>query len=83
MFGALRRYFARRRFVVGARLTHFVAKDVRRDVEIVDASEVDQGFVRARIRTWNVLYVARGIAELPELGPPRRVAIADLWTWTP
>lgn len=67
---------------MGARLTRFVAKDVRRDVEIVDASELDQGFVRARIRTWNVLYVARGMAAVPELEPPRRVAIADLWTWT-
>lgn len=60
----------------------FLAPDIRRDVEVVDASEIDEGFVNARIRTWNVLYAVRGIAEPPEFGAPRRVAIAELWKWT-
>jgi hypothetical protein len=54
---------------------------VRRDVEIVDASEVEGGFVTAKVRTWNVLYVARGFATVPEYGPPRRLAIDALWNW--
>lgn len=63
-------------------MTQFLAPDVRRDVEIVDASEVDRGYVVARIRTWNLLYVAKSGADAPELAAPRRVAIDDLWKWT-
>lgn len=81
MFGKLRRYLLRRRYAAGARLTRFLAPDVRRDVEIVDASELEQGYVSARIRTWNVLHAAHG-APAPELEAPRRVAISELWRWT-
>ena len=82
MFTRLRRYLVRRKYAPGARMTQFLAPDVRREVEVVDASEVDSGFVTARTRTWNVLYASKGMASIPELSPPRRVAIADLWTWT-
>ena len=82
MFTRLRRYLVRRKYAPGAQLMQFLAPDIRREVEVVDASEVDSGFVTARIRTWNVLYASKGLAGKPELSPPRRVAIADLWTWT-
>jgi len=82
MFSRLRRYLLRRKYTAGARLTQFLAPDVRRDVEIVEVSELDEGYVSARIRTWNVLYAARGMAAVPELEAPRRVAITDLWKWT-
>ena len=82
MFARLRKYLRRRTYKTGSRLTQFLAPDVRREVEIVDASEVEDGYVIARIRTWNLLYVARGMAAVPELSAPRRVAITDLWTWT-
>ena len=80
MIARVRRYLRRRKYAVGARLSEFVGMDIRRDVEIVDASEVDAGYVTARVRTFNVLYVAHGHAVAPELEPPRRVAIAELWT---
>lgn len=82
MFTKLRLFLRRRKYAPGAQLTGFLAPDIRRDVEIVDASEVDQGYVVARIRTWNLLYVAKGGADVPELEAPRRVAIDDLWKWT-
>lgn len=82
MFARLRRYLLRKKYTPGARLTQFLAPDVRRDVEIVSASEVDEGYVSARIRTWNVLHAARGMTAEPELEATRRVAIADLWKWT-
>ena len=82
MFATLRRYLRRRKYTAGARLTRFVACDIRRDVEIVDALELEDGYVSARIRTWNVLYVVHGMAGEPEFSAPRRVAIADLWKWT-
>ncbi len=77
----LRNWLRRRRFKQGSQLTRFLVPDIRRDVEVVDASEVESGFVTARVRTWNVLYVSRGFAPVPEYGPPRRLAIEDLWHW--
>jgi len=82
MFARLRRYLLRRKYAAGARLTRFLAPDVRREVEIVDASELDEGYVSARMRTWNVLHAAKGMAVVPELDGPRRVAITELWKWT-
>jgi hypothetical protein len=82
MFTRLRRYLARRKYATGTHLTRFLAPDVCRDVEVVDASEVDSGFITARIRTWNVLYASKGITGKPEPSASRRVAIADLWTWS-
>ncbi len=82
MFASLRRYLLRRKYTAGARLTRFLAPDVRRDVEIVEASKLEDGYVSARIRTWNVLHAVRGLAAVPEFEAPRRVAITDLWKWT-
>jgi hypothetical protein len=72
----------RRKYKAGAQLTEFVAPDVKRDVEIVDVSELELGYVTARIRTWNLMHVARGLATVPAFGAARRVALAELWTWT-
>ncbi|HET7499947.1 MAG TPA: hypothetical protein VFK02_03065 [Kofleriaceae bacterium] len=82
MFAKLRKYLRRKQYTVGAQLSQFLARDIRRDIEIVETAELEEGFVSARIRTWNVLYVARGMGAIPEFGPPRRVAITDLWKWT-
>ena len=71
----------RKRFRVGATFSHFIAKDIRRKVEVVDASEISQGFVTAKIRTWNVLYAIKGIVPQPNFGHPRRIRIDDLWDW--
>lgn len=48
----------------------------------MDASDVDAGFLIVRARTWNVLYVIRGLGEEPVLGEPQRVEIDSLWAWT-
>lgn len=79
MFAQLKRYFRRRKYTAGAQVSRFLAPDIRRDVEIVDASEVNAGFVTARIRTWNVLYAAKGLGGTPDFEGPRRIAIRDLW----
>lgn len=82
MLARVRRYWRRKKYVPGKTLVGFLAPDIRREVEIVDAAELDAGFVTVRMRTWNVMYAAKGGPAMPELGPPRRIAIADLWTWT-
>lgn len=53
MLARLRRCLLRRKYTAGAQLSQFLAPDVRRDVEIVEASELDAGYVTARMRTWN------------------------------
>jgi hypothetical protein len=78
---SLRLKYRRRRFRTGATLCRFIAPDVRRDVEVVDASELEQGFVSARVRTWNILYAAKGITPMPDFSEPRRIRIAKLWEW--
>jgi hypothetical protein len=82
VFASVRRRLRRRKYRRGARLTQFIAPDVRRDVEIVDDSEIDEGFVIARLRTWNVLYTFRLGEQPPELSEPQRIAIDQLWRWT-
>lgn len=69
----------RRKYRTGARIRRFLAPDLLREVEIVDASEIDDGYVRARSRTWNVLYESKGLRKAPELGEARRVSIEELW----
>ena len=71
----------RKKYQAGAKVVHFVAKDIRREVEVVDASEVDAGYITVRSRTFNVLYVIKGIDSMPGFDEPRRVMIDTLWDW--
>lgn len=82
VFARLRKRLRRKKYAPGAILSQFLAPDIKREVEVVDASEVDEGFVTVRIRTWNLLYVARGMGSVPEFKPPQRKAIEELWVWT-
>jgi hypothetical protein len=82
MWRRLATWFRRRKYRPGVTITRFLAPDIRRDVEILDTSELEQGYVRARIRTWNVLHVHHGLAAAPEPGAARRVAIRELGKWT-
>ncbi len=77
----LRHMYRRRRYRTGAIITHFIARDIRRDVEVIDDSEVDDGFVTVRIRTWNVLYTSRKITPEPDYSDPERHGIEELWSW--
>lgn len=62
-------------------LSHFVAPDIRRDIEIVDAAYIESGFIVARVRTWTVLYASRGIVPEDAFGNPQLMSIDGLWTW--
>lgn len=71
----------RRRFVEGATLARFVARDIKREVEVISADELVSGLVTVRARTWNVLYVSRGFCDEPAFGTPVRVDVDRVWTW--
>ena len=70
MFARIRRWYWRRVYRPGRIVSRFLAPDVRRDVEVVDASEIEAGRLIVRSRTWNVLHAIRGLS--PE--PPFRAA---------
>ena len=77
-----RRRQNRRTYRDGALIRRFVARDVCREAQIIDTSELDAGFVRARVRTWNLLYVHRGLSTEPGFGEVRRIHVDELWKWS-
>jgi len=78
----IRRWRWRRLYRPGRIVARFLAPDIRREVEIIDASQIEGGVVFARVRTWNVLYAVKGLAPEPPFGAIRKIEIKDLWTWT-
>jgi hypothetical protein len=82
MFKIIQSWFRRRRFREGKTLSRFIACDVRRDIQIVSAARIDDGFITARIRTSNVLYVSRGLTAKPEFEPAREMRLDEIWKWT-
>jgi hypothetical protein len=78
----IRSWYWTRRYRPGRTITQFIACDVRRDVEVVDASRAAAGVLTVKTRTWNVLYAIRGIEPQPPFGDIREVAIPDLWKWS-
>lgn len=63
-------------------MSRFIARDVRREVLVVSIAELDEGSITARIKTTNLLYVAKGLVEKPSFGAPERVTIDRLWNWS-
>lgn len=82
MFKSIQSWFYRRRFRQGKTLSQFIAPDVRRDIQIVSATRIADGFITARVRTLNVLYVSRGLIAQPEFGPASELRIDEMWKWT-
>lgn len=82
MFRQLQLWSRRRQFREGTTVSQFIARDVRRDIRIVSAARLDEGIITAMVRTTNLLYVARGLAQQPDFGPPAEIHIETMWDWT-
>ena len=82
MFRSIQRWFRHRRFREGRTLSRFIARDVRRDIQIVSSAKIDEGFITARVRTSNVLYVSKGLAAKPEFEPAREMRLDEVWKWS-
>jgi hypothetical protein len=77
-----RLWLIRRKYRPGRLISQFLAPDVRRDVEIVDVSLIESGIISARVRTWNVLYEARGLAPQSSFSEVQEIEIKNLWHWS-
>jgi hypothetical protein len=82
MFQSIQRWYRHRRFREGRTLSRFIARDVRRDIQIVSAVRIDDGFTTARVRTSNVLYVSKGLTAKPEFEPAIEMRLDEIWHWT-
>jgi hypothetical protein len=85
MFGIIakiRSWHRRRVYRSGTTVTRFLAPDIQREVRVLDTSELEEGFITARVRTWNLLYAEGGRVEKPDFGEPERVCVDSLWNWT-
>ncbi len=82
MFKSILLLFRKHRYRAGRRISQFIARDVRRDIEVISNSRLEEGFITVRTRTTNILYQMSGLVAKSEFDGPREVAIADLWHWT-
>jgi hypothetical protein len=81
-FKGIQRWSRRRRFQEGKTLSRLIARDIRRDIQIVSTARIDEGVITARVRTTNVLYVFRGLIAQPEFEPETEIHIDEMWHWT-
>lgn len=82
MLRALQSWLRRRTLREGKLLSRFIARDIRRDILVVSAARVDEGLVTVRVRTTNVLYLAKGLTEEPQFALEVEIPIKDLWHWS-
>jgi hypothetical protein len=82
MFKTFQAWWRRRILREGKVLTRFIARDIRRDVLIVSAARVDEGVITGRVRTVNVLYIAKGLEPQPEFEEARELRVDELWHWS-
>ncbi|TWT78614.1 hypothetical protein CA13_00100 [Planctomycetes bacterium CA13] len=93
MLQSLKRFFRERRefqlrdriraaFETGEPLSRFIARDVRRQILIVNIDEIESGFVVAQTKTDNILYLSKKLAVESEFGAPSRIQVGRMWEWT-
>lgn len=56
--------------------------DVRREILVVNIDEIETGFVVAKVRTNNLLYLSQRLSAENQFGNAERIRIDEMWTWT-
>ncbi len=82
MLERYRRWSRRREFPEGKIVSRLIACDIRRDILVVSAARIDEGIIRGRVRTTNLLYRSKGFVPEPEFEEARELRIDDMWHWT-
>lgn len=80
-FRYVRRLMRRAKFRDGEVLSRWIARDVRREIEVVSTDRIDEGLIVARVRTINVLYLAKGFVPEPDFGAAEELRIDEIWHW--
>lgn len=78
----LKNWLRKRKYRTGCTISSFVAKDVRRDVQVISTDQLESGFIIGRVRTINVLYSAKGLISEPEFGELEKIKIDEIWEWS-
>ena len=76
MVERLRNWWRRRTFREGRVVSKFIARDVRRDIVVVSAARIDEGFITGRVRTTNVLYLSKGLIPESKFEEARELRVA-------
>ncbi len=82
MFVTIRNWLRKRKYKEGRIVSRFIARDVRRDIQIISTDRIDEGVITARVRTTNVLYLSNKLIEEPVFGQPEEFSINEVWNWT-
>ncbi len=82
MVEKLRGWWRHRTLREGRVVSQFIACDVRRDILVVSAARIDEGFITGRVRTTNLLYVSKGLSPEPDFEEAQELRIDEMWRWT-
>ena len=82
VFRAIQIWHRRHKYREGTVVSHFIARDVRRDILIVSVARIEEGIITGRVRTTNVLYASRGLVPELEFEPAMELRIENMWHWT-
>lgn len=69
-------------FHSGKPLSRFIARDVRREILVVNIDEIESGFIVAMVRTNNLLYRSKQLTTEKPFDEPERIPIEGMWSWT-
>ena len=86
MFAFIKSYFQNQKrkrlckaLLPGQVISKFVARDIKREIRILSIDEINIGFVIIQRRTFNVLYMSKGLIEKQSFGLPKRIKVNQLW----
>ena len=69
-------------FHSGKPLSRFIARDVRREILVVNIDEIESGYILAKVRTNNLLYLSKQLTAEKQFGEAEQIPIEGIWNWT-
>ena len=82
IFTLFRNWCRRMLYRPGRVLARFIAPDVRREIRVLSIADIDNGIITGQVRTNNVLYISKGLAEQVDFGTTMSLDIKSMWEWS-
>jgi hypothetical protein len=82
MFKRIQKWFRRRKYHEGKMLSRFIARDIRRDIQVISTARIEEGIITVRVRSSNRLYIYKGLVTQPDFEPAKEMHIDEIWKWT-